>query len=79
MRLRYLLNNEALVSRQPQADIGSDVVDNLSLLAQRRLAGKIPLAGALSADVSSGVDHQLMQNLQAMQLHGRPIKIHAHY
>ncbi|AGH80595.1 hypothetical protein PCNPT3_03265 [Psychromonas sp. CNPT3] len=79
IRLRYLLNNEALLSRQPSADISSDVVDNLSLLAQRRLAGKMPLAGALSADVSGGVDHQLMQNLQAMQLSGRPIKIHAHY
>lgn len=79
LRLRYLLTNEALLSRQKKNDIESDVVDNLSLLAQRRLAGEVPLSGDLCAQCITGINYQLMTDLQAMQLETKPIKMHSHY
>jgi len=74
VRLQTLLNNEALLSRQSVNDFDPDVVDNLSFLTQTRL--KHPSAdeaqGALPAH---GVDHRLMEELQALKLHEHAIKL----
>ena len=78
IRLQLLLSNEALVSRSEELIIASDVTDNLTLLAQQRLAEGLQSVNSLSdepTDDAPGVNHQLMEQYQALDLENKPIKV----
>ena len=84
IRLQQLLNNEALLSRSEEQVIASEVTDNLTFLAQQRLAKSLLSVKSLSveeindADTANditGVNHQLMEQYQALDLDNKPIKV----
>lgn len=68
IRLQYLLNNEAILSRSYHPVIPDDVIDNISFLSQERLSVDLDLQ--LAEDNKklplSGINHQLMETYQAM-------------
>lgn len=73
IRLQYLLNNEAVLSRTYDPDIPDDIVDNLSLLSQERLGDsqeELSVEGSEGNDDNttslSGINHQLMETYQAL-------------
>jgi hypothetical protein len=78
IRLQLLLSNEALLSRSEALLISSDVNDNLTFLSQQRLAESLQIAepsAEQSDNKPSGINHQLMEQYQAMNLENNPIKV----
>ncbi|GLS89779.1 hypothetical protein GCM10007916_08460 [Psychromonas marina] len=73
-RLHSLLNNEALLSRTHKANFDTDVVDNLSFLAQTRLKQTEIEAENAGASLN-GIDHTLMEKYQAMNLESKPLQV----
>jgi len=74
LRLQCLLNNEALLSRQPPPDIDAEVVDNLPFLSQTRL--KQGSNSERERQTSpTGIDHQLMENYQMLNIDNNPLKV----
>lgn len=70
IRLRLLLNNEAVLSRNKKDDIPVDIVENLSLLTQHRLT-----QSPLNSELSKGVDATLMKQYQQLDLENRPLQV----
>lgn len=78
IRLKHLLNNEALLSRNESCDIPSDIIDNLPLLSQHRLTALQGMNGsktALKPEIAQGVGADLMDLYQSLDLHNKPIKV----
>jgi len=76
IRLKQLLNNEALLSRHEKADIPSEIIDNLPLLSQNRLtAQQGDSHPPLPPKVAPGVGADLMDLYQSLDLHNKPIKV----
>jgi hypothetical protein len=84
IRLQLLLANEPLLSRSEELLIDSDVKDNLTFLAQQRLDASLRRVKSLSdnavenrdeTDEPAGVNHQLMEQYQALDLDNNPIKV----
>lgn len=73
IRLQYLLNNEAVLSRTYDPVLPDDIVDNLSPLAQERLeeSSQELLVEKLEDNDNNknsltGINHQLMETYQAL-------------
>jgi len=78
IRLQYLLNNEAILSRSDSALIDNDVKDNLSLLSQQRLTENLQINNcSTSSDLEqlSGVDINLMREYEALDLENKPLSV----
>lgn len=79
IRLQLQLTNEPLLSRSEELMIESDVSDNLSFLSQCRLTKHLQAAKSLSDlpsdEVAKGINHQLMEEYQALDLDNKPIKV----
>ncbi|PKF63524.1 hypothetical protein CW745_01345 [Psychromonas sp. psych-6C06] len=73
VRLQYMLNNEAILSRYQKSDIEPDITDNLSFLSQTRLkhAGE----ERERQPSAKGVDHALMAKYEALKLSEKPLKV----
>ncbi|MEI6897577.1 MAG: VC2046/SO_2500 family protein [Psychromonas sp.] len=74
VRLQSLLNNEAILSRYHAPHFDSDVVDNLSFLSQTRLKNT-QSDEEQSELTANGIDHQLMENYQALNFDDKPLKV----
>jgi len=74
LRLQCLLNNEAVLSRQAQPDLDAEVVDNLSFLSQTRLQHGNN-QDSKEQNGTAGVDHDLMENYQALNFETNPVKV----
>ena len=78
IRLQYLLNNEALLSRNEAVLIDSDIKDNLSFLSQHRLAESLQTeitSPSSIAEQTSGIDINLIREYQALDLDNNPISV----
>ena len=75
IRLQLLLSNEALVSRSEELIIDSKVNDNLTLLTQQRLIDSQQSTSSSEQLAATGVNHQLMEAYQALDLANKPIKV----
>lgn len=78
MRLQYLLNNEAILSRSDESLIESDIKDNLSFLSQHRLVESLQRETVSAEPVSdqpAGIDINLMREYQALNLESNPISV----
>jgi len=73
IRLQTLLNNEAILSRAHCDDFDRDIVDNLSFLSQTRLKNASQTKD--SEGSSTGIDHDLMESYQALNLNDKPVKL----
>jgi hypothetical protein len=75
IRLQYLLNNEAVLSRTYDPEIPDDIVDNLSPLLQERLEESFEKSLVDKYEDNDnnkkslpGINHQLMETYQALNL-----------
>ncbi len=78
IRLKQLLNNEALLSRNVTGDIPSDIIDNLPLLSQNRLTaqqGTTETIKQVESQTAEGVGVDLMAQYKALDLDNKPIKV----
>lgn len=75
VRLQLLLNNEALVSRCETSLFPSELTDNLTFLSQQRLAASVASTELSAADEMTGVNHELMEQYQAMDFDNKPVKL----
>ena len=73
IRLQYLLNNEAVLSRSYNPAIPDDIIDNISFLSQERLSEELapqtlddPTYNTKKKPPVLGVDYQLMQAYKAL-------------
>lgn len=74
VRLQYLLNNEAILSRFNKENFDADIVDNLSFLAQQRLK-KAEQKNQGKESNSEGVDYALVKDYQALNFQENPVKV----
>jgi len=78
IRLQYLLNNEAILSRNDNEVIDSDIKDNLSFLSQHRLVESLqqePASHVAINESAPGIDIDLMHEYQALDLDNKPITV----
>ncbi|WP_051303067.1 VC2046/SO_2500 family protein [Psychromonas aquimarina] len=77
IRLKQLLNNEALLSRSAAPDIPCDVKENLSFLSQQRLtaAQENTQAGKVEVQRAPGVGADMMELYKTLDLDNKPIKV----
>jgi hypothetical protein len=74
IRLKQLLSNEALLSRNEAGDIASEIIDNLSFLSQHRLTAE-PLKDAPQSDIAEGVGADMMALYSSLDLDNKPLKV----
>lgn len=75
IRLKHLLNNEALLSRSGSTTIASEIIDNLPLLSQHRLTTGLGIGDSQDVLPAPGVGAELMALYQGLDLHNKPIKV----
>ena len=79
IRLQLQLSNDPILSRSEDLPIASEVSDNLSFLTQHRLAKSLqaakPQETASVNEPAAGVNHQLMEEYQALDFVNKPIKV----
>ena len=78
LRLQYLLNNEAILSRNDDGVIDNDIKDNLSFLSQHRLVESLQKESVSKEPVhesAPGIDIDLMREYQALDLDNKPISV----
>lgn len=79
IRLKQLLNNEALLSKKEAGVLPDDILDNLPLLKQQRIhrAYQANLPEVLDdKTLATGVDISLLDEYKKLDLANRPLKVH---
>ncbi|MFT6986735.1 MAG: hypothetical protein ACJAT7_002577 [Psychromonas sp.] len=78
IRLKQLLSNEALLSRNESVDIPSEIIENLPLWSQNRLTAEQGMEQpitSLKPEFAEGVGTELMGLYQSLDLDNKPIKV----